>query len=270
MIHFGVSTACLYPTYTEDALFELISKGVRRFEIFFNTISEIQPEFLKMLRKMCDDNNCRIKSIHPFTSGYEPYLIFTDYERRVQDTLDFYKRYYETAQFLGADILILHGDRKTAEIGISDEEYFENFLRLSEIGDKYGVTLAQENVNLFRAQHPDFIIKMKSYLKERAKFVLDIKQSVRSGNDPYKVCEAMGSGLVHIHINDNTITHDCLLPKQGSMDFQRLFDQLERQNYNGDMILEVYKYNYNAVDELIDSYKAIQLEYEKHLSGRTN
>ena len=37
----GISTACLYPMYTEQALEILLDQGFRLFEIFFNTISEL-------------------------------------------------------------------------------------------------------------------------------------------------------------------------------------------------------------------------------------
>lgn len=87
--------------------------------------------------------------------------------------------------------------------GLNDREYYDRFGILSRIAREYGVTLAQENVNAFRSQDCGFIRNMREYLKEDASFVLDVKQAVRSGRDPYEMCEAMGKNLVHIHINDN-------------------------------------------------------------------
>lgn len=121
----GISTACLYPQETEAALDQLLDAGFDCFEIFLNTISEMEPAYVRKLREKLVQGNAVLKSLHPFTSGYEPYLIFTDYKRRFRDSLDFYKRYFETAQYIGAGILVLHGDKKTPETGISNEEYFE-------------------------------------------------------------------------------------------------------------------------------------------------
>lgn len=254
----GVSTACLYPMETLDVLTKLLDSGVDCVEIFFNTFSEIQKDYTSILSSVLGEHNASVKSIHPFTSGYEPYLIFTDYEKRYIETLEFYRNYFSCAARLDAKIVVLHGDKKTHLNGISDELYFEKFARLAKIGREYGITLAQENVNLFRSQNPDFIKKMKNYLGDEVSFVLDIKQAVRSNNDPYEMCEVMGKNLVHIHINDNDENHDCMLPGKGRMDYKRIFDILKRNEYSGDFIIEVYSSNFNELSELIDSYKYVQ------------
>lgn len=246
----GISTACLYPQETEKALELLLNKGFRHFEIFFNTFSEIEPAYVKQLKKLLDTYHATVKSIHPFTSGYEPYLIFTDYTRRFRDTLDFYERYFETAASLGAQLLVLHGDRKTPETGISNQAYFEKFAALSLRAEQYGITVAQENVNMFRSQKPGFLEEMRNYLGDRAKFVFDIKQAVRSGNDPAEVCRAMGTGLVHIHMNDNTQLNDCLLPGKGTMDYRPVFEILKENRFQGNFIIEVYRKSFGDVSEL--------------------
>lgn len=72
----GISTACLYPMAMEDSLQTLIDSGFREFEIFINTYSEMEPEFLTMLEEKLKPQGCRVKSLHPFTSGFESYLCF--------------------------------------------------------------------------------------------------------------------------------------------------------------------------------------------------
>lgn len=249
----GISTACLYPQETEKALSTLLEHGFCHFEIFLNTISEIAPAYIKALCGMLREHNAAVKSVHPFTSGYEPYLIFTDYDRRYRDSLDFYDRYFDAAAQLGAELLVIHGDRKTPENGISNAAYFDKFGELSLRGERYGITVAQENVNLFRSQHPSFLKAMRAYLGERAKFVFDVKQAVRSGNDPFAVCSAMGQGLVHVHINDNLPGQDCLLPGKGSMDYNALLDLLIKNGYRGDLMIEVYHKNFRELSELLDA-----------------
>lgn len=251
----GVSTACLYPMETTDALNALLKNGVDCFEIFSNTFSEIQKDYYGSLLTMLNEYGADVRSIHPFTSGYEPYLIFSGYEKRYLETLEFYRYYFSCAADMGAKIVVLHGDRKTPKNGISDEEYFERFAALAKIGREYGVTLAQENVNAFRSQNPEFIAKMKEYLGYEAAFVFDIKQAVRSGCDPYEMCLAMGDRLVHVHANDNNKHSDCLLPGQGNTDYKRIFNILKSNGYGGDFIIEVYRSNFNELDELISSYR---------------
>ncbi|MCQ4022618.1 MULTISPECIES: sugar phosphate isomerase/epimerase [unclassified Ruminococcus] len=253
----GVSTACLYPMETTDALKSLLQNGVKCVEIFFNTLSEIQKPYTTELLNVLNEYGAKVKSIHPFTSGYEPYLIFSDYEKRFRETLEFYKSYFSCAAYLGAEIVVLHGDRKTSTNGISDELYFERFAQLARVAREYGVTLAQENVNAFRSQNPAFIRKMREYLGDEASFVFDIKQAVRSGNDPYEMCSAMGNMLVHVHINDNDNNNDCLLPGDGTMEYKRIFDVLKTNGYSGDFIVEVYRSNFSELSELIASYNLV-------------
>lgn len=85
----GISTACLYPMELEKALPTLLSMDFHLFEIFINTFSEMKPDYIANLKRMIDDTGSSVKSIHPFTSGFESFLLFTDYDRRFQDGLDF-------------------------------------------------------------------------------------------------------------------------------------------------------------------------------------
>ena len=254
----GISTACLYPMVLEDSLQTLIDLGFREFEIFINTYSEMEPEFLTLLESRLKPDGCRVKSLHPFTSGFESYLLFSNYERRFRDGASFYRRYFETARRLGAEILVIHGDRSFEKSGLDDREYFERFGALSRIAREYGVTLAQENVNAFRSQDCGFIRNMREYLNGDASFVLDIKQAVRAGRDPYEMCQAMGENLGHVHINDNRPGRDCLLPGRGEMDYARLLDILKRNRYGGDFIIEVYRRDFTRLSELTDAYRFLQ------------
>ncbi len=232
----GISTACFYPLQTEQALQREVDLGFHTFEVFFNTFSELRPAFLEELKQRA--GNGRFVSIHPFTSGYESYLLFSRYERRFADGLDFYEHYFEAANRLGADILVIHGEKNMPTF--SDGEYLEHFYRLSERGRKYGVRVAQENVVGHRSQSPAFIEKMRTQLGENACFVLDIKQAVRAGVSPHVMCDAMGRGLIHLHCNDHNGEHDCVLAGEGRMDFEKLFRQMAAHGFEGDCVLEVY------------------------------
>lgn len=254
----GISTACLYPMNTEDALSALIDKDFQLFEIFFNASSEIEYDFVADLKKQLDVKHCRVKSIHPFTSGFESYLLFSNYQRRFEDGMKYYDRYFKAAAQLGASILVLHGDRNPQKSGLTDEEYFERYALLEQRGAQFGIMLAQENVNLYRSQNPEFIKKMTQYLGKQVHYVLDIKQAVRAGYDPFVMCKAMGENLVHIHVNDNALQHDCLLPGQGTMDYAALKQLLHKLKYNGDFIIEVYRKNFTCLNELKQSYSDLK------------
>ena len=60
-MNIGVSSACLYPQYLEEALDRLEASGFTDFEIFFNAYSELDPKYLASIRK-----DRKIISVHPF------------------------------------------------------------------------------------------------------------------------------------------------------------------------------------------------------------
>ena len=241
----GVSSACLYPEYLEEALDRLEAAGFSDFEVFFNAYSELRPEYLSSIKK---ERN--IVSVHPFTSGFETFLLFSEHYRRFQDTAEGYKTYFSAAASLGAKIFVLHGQRDYDRSNISEEEYFERFAYLSRTARPFGVTLAQENVNRFRSENPAFIARMRRYLHDECAFVLDIKQAVRAGFSPFAMLEAMGEKIVHVHLSDHNRKENCLPPGKGSFDFPRFFRALEKIGFSGTPVIELYRRNFGRIREL--------------------
>lgn len=143
-MHIGASTANLYPMNTEDALDALLRLGFRELEVFVNTESEIAPSFLRQLKESIQAAGARVVSLHPYISGSEPYILYSAYERRYRDGLDIYARLFEAASYLGAGLVVMHGDK--AEGVLPVEESIARFEGVSDLGRTYGVTLAQENV----------------------------------------------------------------------------------------------------------------------------
>lgn len=267
LLKIGISTACLYPALLEKSLAKLLELGFRHFEFFINTFSELEPSYVKSLAHMLQEYHATARSVHPFTSGYESLLLFSGYERRFEDTLEFYKHYFEAANLLGAKLLVLHGQRIEKQGDLTAQSYFEHYHRLLETSRAFGVTTAQENVNLFRSSDPAFLRSMRTYLHNDCAFVLDIKQSVRAGFSPFETCAAMGEQLVHIHINDNKSGKTCLLPGCGEMDYTRLMQQLVKQGFTGDCIIEVYRASFHALSELVTARENMEkLQHQFHES----
>lgn len=234
----------------EKSFSTLLRLGFRNFEIFVNTFSEIGEEYLAKLKQAADDSGSSIRSVHPFTSGYESFLLFSGYRRRFEDSLELYRHYFHACNVLGAEIFVLHG-WKCDRIDITEEEFFERYLRLFALGREYGVTVAQENVNLFCSDNPAFIGRMRRACGNECAFVLDVKQAVRGGSDPFAMCRAMGEKICHVHINDNDDTSDCLIPGVGTMDYARLLHTLRSFGYDGSLMIEVYRKNFEKPEDLL-------------------
>ena len=91
----GISNASLYPMETEKSLEFLCENSIEVTEIFVNSPSEIEPRFVKKLQYLSKTYGVEISSIHPCGSVAEPYMLFSDYERRYRETFDFYCKYYD-------------------------------------------------------------------------------------------------------------------------------------------------------------------------------
>lgn len=249
---FGASTACYYPLETEKALQRVIDGGFQSTEIFFNTSTELKEDFLRQLASVAN-GKIEIPSIHPFSSFAETTCLFGNYERRVTDTLEYYKRYMNACNILGASVLVLHGAMIRAKTPVSFDTYIERFWQIVEIGKTFGITVAQENVVNHFSESPDFLLKMKQELNDDFKMVFDIKQAVRAGFDPFRFVKDFATDIVHIHISDHDCHWDCMPPGKGDFDFKKLVDEMVKVHYTGHYEIEIYSEQYQVFEELRES-----------------
>ena len=247
-MEFGISTSCFYPAELESAVEYISSWHVPVAEVFVNTVSELTPEFVGAMRRRFDEGGVRVTSLHPFTSAVESLLFFTEYERRFKDSMELYKKYFEAAAMLGAKYFVLHGER--LESKFDRQQGYDRILQLDRTAQQFGIRVVQENVYKFSSSQPDYIRGLREFSGGEMKFVFDIKQCIRSQVKVDDMLDAMGDSLVHIHISDSDEEHDCLPVGCGNFDFKKLFEKLTAQNYNGAVVMEVYRRNYGEIDEL--------------------
>ncbi len=265
MIKPGVSTACLYPLYTEKALEKVGEMGVKHSEVFFNSHCEIKKDFILDLKKTADNFGITIPSIHPFSSWCEPVMFFSPYERRFDDVMEYYKHYFEAANVLGAKILVFHGD--SLHHITENALYFERFKKLYDLGKTFGITVAQENVSRCKSGELPFLLEMKKELKDDLKFVFDTKQAVRKNYNPYGFYEGIKDSIIHIHISDYGDMGDCLFLGDGVLDYTKFIKTLTENNYSGSIMLELYRDRFedyeNKLIKNIDYLNKITLDYAK-------
>ena len=252
----GASTSNLYPMLTEDSLDMLLKLGFRELEVFINTESEAALPFARMIRQHADRFGARIRSLHPYISGTEPYLLFSTYDRRYQDGLNIYSHIFEAAAEMGAEIVVMHGDRAGGVLSVEDS--ISRFESLYNLGQTFGMVLAQENVVRFRSSDNDYLRAMRQQLGKNAHFVLDVKQCKRCGHSLDSVIEAMGTSIAHVHISDHDTEHDCLLPGTGKIDYPHMFQQLHQVNFQGAMMLELYRSNFASPEDLVVGWEYLK------------
>lgn len=99
---------------------------------------------------------------------------------------------------------------------------------------------------------------MRRQLGPKAAFVFDLKQCRRCGHRPEDVVAAMGSALVHVHISDNDARRDCLPPGKGAVDYDSLFRLLASVGFDGPIVLELYRTNFERESELADAKRLLE------------
>lgn len=256
MIRCGISTSCYYPEQTAFAIEHLGKNGIRTIEIFVNTYYETSPDFVQKIVPVLKEYGITPVSVHPFTCGLETMLFFSEYAGRFEDGLKHYRMYFDFMNRIGAKIFVLHGCMNHGKI--ESRDYYERYAVLRAAAVKEGIILAQENVAPFKSHSTSFIRDMRTYLDEQVEFVLDIKQAVRAGEDPFDMLDAMGNRIVHTHVSDHRSEFDCLPIGEGNFDFKKYFEKLSHNGFNGAAVLELYRHNYQTYDQLIEGKRKLE------------
>ncbi|MBR0140961.1 MAG: sugar phosphate isomerase/epimerase [Ruminococcus sp.] len=249
----GVSTACLYPMPVEESLYQLAVNGVANVEIFINTHSELKKDFACNIADILKRFDVKCRAVHPFTCELEPLMFFSEYERRMDDILEYYRLYFSFMNIVGADIFVFHG----AKGNITKELYCERYSRLFSLGKEYGVRVAVENVSRCRSSSSAFIRDIAKMLGNDFSFVLDTKQAIRSGETPFAFVEAAGKSLEHIHISDSGELGDCLPVGKGNFRFRQFFDKVNSVNPDASVILELYRNGFRGISDLVSGYNIL-------------
>jgi len=251
----GVSSASFYPLHTEVALRELGEMGVKDIELFINDYSETKGAIFEDILKTIRSYNMNTVSLHPFPPMESGYL-FSEYDRRSNTNFEIYKHYFDCMNQLGAKIFVLHGAILSSKC--SDERYFEKYIKLLDLAESFGITVAQENICYCKSKDIAFLKRLRENCGTRTKFVLDIKQAVRSGVSTFEFIDALGEDIVHVHISDNSSEGDCLPVGKGTFDFETFITRLNEKGYNGALFVELYRENYDEYIELYNCMKKIQ------------
>ena len=251
----GVSTSCLFPMLTEEALTALTGMGIHTVEIFLNSPSEKTPEFARRINCIADRSGTQVVSVHPYSSEAEGVSFFSSYARRFEDEAEDYRRYFEFCNLVGAQLLVFHGARSF--MPLEPDFYFERFMRLRDIARSFNVRLCQENVARCHSGSPRFIRNMARAIPD-VDFVLDIKQAVRAGVTPFEMLDAMGTHLAHLHLSDHRCDCDCLALGEGDFALAGLVERLKSADYSGAVLLELYSWNFARKEQLAECLRLLE------------
>ncbi len=261
----GISTASIFnKAMVEDTPPLLSAMGCRTIEVFLNTFSEYRPDFVRLLRERIDNAGLSVYSVHPMSNQFEAQL-FSIHPRQKADAFSVYREALNAGRLLGATHYVMHGSPHlggTAK-NLELERITPIFRELLDVAAEYGITLCLENVSWCFFHAPAFGAALKERLGDhRLKFVLDIKQAVRSGEDPFAFVEAVGEDLENWHLCDYAFDPSGKLslkmPGQGQCNFRALGQAMIAKGYHGPAFVEVYSDMFTGLDELKASFESMQ------------
>ncbi len=255
MIRAGVSTACFYPRLLEEAVYDLAVNGISHIEIFVNADCELKKSYISGLAETLKRFEVTCRSLHPYTCPLEPMLFFSGYTRRLYDGIEYYKKYFNAMNMLGAEIFVFHGNIKMAQL--SAESYCENYGKLVETGKQFGITVAQENVSRCQSGSLEFMTKMAEFMGDDAKFVLDTKQAVRAGENSFDIIRKLKSKVIHVHVSDHGEMGDCLKIGNGRFNIKQLINLVSQESPDASVMLELYRNNFEGISDIVEDYNTL-------------
>lgn len=260
----GISTASLFNKLnTEDCFKTIADMGAGQVEVFLNSFCEYEQSFIDLIKKRVLDSGLSVYSVHPLGSQFESQL-FSIHPRQKADAFDIFKKVLRGARALNAGVYVLHG---AAHLGgaaknLQTDRVVGVLNELMTVAEDFGITLALENVSWCMYRTADYGRQLAQALaNHRLKFVLDIKQAVRSGADPFDFVAAVGEDIINVHLCDYTHSNGKLslrLPGEGDFDFASLFTALSKKSYGGPAFIEVYSDMFTALPQLEASFQHLQ------------
>ena len=248
----GVSTASLFMRkFNEEALPLLDGFGIKTAEVFLTSFSEYGKEFGEKLA--LTKGSIRVNSVHALNTEFEPQL-FSAHPRVKEDAYFWAGKVLEGANALGAPYYTFHGlarNKKAARNPANDNfDRLGNGLKnISDFCKDRGVTLCLENVEWSTYNRVGMFTEMKKRVPD-LKGVLDVKQA-RISEFPYELyLDEMGEDIAYAHISDVKENGKMCLPGQGAFDFETFVKRLQDVGFDGALLIEAYKDDYQEINEL--------------------
>ena len=259
----GVSTASLFlREYNERALEILDGLDARVVEVFLNTFSEYTKAYGEKLNNY--KGGLKVHSVHVVTTQYEPQL-FAPNQRAYVDAMALFESVMSCAEAVGAKNYTLHGRayfKRSHTIPDDMDRYIQRFNALCDLAEKYGVSVCLENVHWCTYNKVGFFSSLKDQCP-KLRTCLDIKQARLSDQSYADYIADMGNRINTVHLSDIDELGKLCLPGKGIFDFEDLFKRLKDVGFDGNMLIEVYKDDYNDYNEFVPS-----LEYLRNLKEK--
>ena len=248
----GISTASLFGRMPTEGALEFLSKNkVACAEVFLESFCEYKEEFGKLLAGVKGD--VKVHSVHTLTTQFEPTLYSVN-ERAKADSFKLLDDTMQVAELIDAKYYTFHGGArfKKTPFTIDFERVGAITRDILDVTKKHGVTLAYENVHWGYYNYIGFFSELKKRV-DGLKATFDIKQARQSGIPYADYIAEMGSDIVTVHLSDVKDTGKMCLPGCGVTDFYDVYSRLRDVGFDGAILIEAYKSDFDDTAELFRS-----------------
>ncbi|MGN0812229.1 MAG: sugar phosphate isomerase/epimerase family protein [Candidatus Coproplasma sp.] len=259
----GISTATLFPQLpSEESAQQIKQLGASVAEIFFSSFYEYRPEFSKALAPLID--GLEINSVHSMPLNFECNLF--NASRRVRgDGYYWLDQLARSAQLLKCKNYTFHGFARVGGSRGEDLGFIgETIAQAYNFVAGYGVNLCLENTAHYAYNRPGFFTAVREKCPN-IYGVFDIKQARKSGYPYTMYLKELEGAIAYVHITDINADGKLCLPGEGITDFELLFKQLRDCGFDGNVLIENYRRDFEEISELKKS-----LEFLTELAYKLN
>ena len=253
---FGYSTNAYVNYSVQESLARIAALGFRGVEIMCDRPHLYPPDFddgaQADLKSVLDTHRLHVTNLNSFTlfavgDTYLPSWIEPEAERRairVKHTLEC----LQVARALGAgNISVPPGG--PLEKNMTRQEAFRYFFdgleQVLPVAEALGVkVLVEPEPNLLMEKTSEFKPFIREIQSPMVGLNFDIGHFFCAGEDPAVALEELFEWIGHMHVEDIAATreHNHLIAGLGAIDFEGVFQTMERLGYDGDISLELYPY----------------------------
>ena len=231
---FGFRTGSLRQASTEQAAVELARMGYDCLELCLEA-PDVRPDEMtearaRALRQRLDDLGIGLASTS-YHADREPLA-----QRSANQA-----RAIQVTQWMGADILILNGERSTDQER-QWNEHVEHLGKLCQVAEKAGVTLAIEPEPLLViGSSQDGMAMIEAVGSPALKVNLDVGHAQITDDDVAASIRTLGSAIAHLHLEDIAgRVHRHLPFGKGDIDFVAIRQALGEIGYGGPYVVDLF------------------------------
>ena len=249
---FGFRTGSMRQPSTRQAAVELARIGYDCLELCLEA-ADVRPDEMTearahALRRMLDDTGIGLASLS-YHADREPLA-----QRAANQA-----RAIRVAQWMGADILILNGERST-DPARQWAEHVDRLGRLCELAEAAGVTLAVEPEPLLViGSSQDALAMIEAVGSPALKVNLDVGHAQITDDDVPASIRELGPAIAHLHLEDIAgRVHRHLPLGEGDMDLGAIREALDEIGYAGPYVVDLFGQDIDPIQVATDALAAMR------------